>query len=409
MSVPIQEIGMPRFVFQRSQSAAARRAASDLIAGLERDIRSLCAESARISRQQFVPENALLGRCLRPEASGPHFLEVLPTDLCNHACGWCFTTGSRSTGVVDSRLLRTRLEAFLESGGRTVLLSGGGEPLLFKPLSVPSAEFEGTTAVGWLARKGATVGVITNGVFLDRFLTANEKFIDAIAFIRVSLDAYTPAGHEVFHQAGPGDFARTLSAIREIIRMRGQSRTPAVGCSFLVDAALGLNSAIQDFESIDFLAANLGVDFVQIKHTHCPHKDFADAQMVRVGNILDRLPKRNHQWWIHRYLDSKGETRCLVPEVAQVLRSDGRRSPCCHLQRFALEEPDLSIEGFSAFSVVGCSSDVCRYVSTNRFLQTLERGELEQVAALERLKHSLECHGFHPYRLFPSSPDLVLN
>lgn len=398
-----------KILFQHSQSVAATQLGSDLIARLERDIRSLCAESATISRQQLVPENALLGRCLNPQASGPHFLEVLPTDLCNHACGWCFTTESRSTRVVGSRLLRSRLEAFLDCGGRTILLSGGGEPLLFKPLSEPSAEFEGTTAVGWLARRGVAMGVVTNGVFLDRFLNANEKFVDAIAFVRVSLDAYTPAGHEVLHQARPGDFGRILEAIRELVRTRGHSRTPAVGCSFLIDAASGLNSTTQDFESINLLAEELGVDFVQIKHTHSQHQDLAEAEMVNAGGILNRLPKRHHQWWIHRYLDSRGETRCLVPEVAQVLRSDGRRSACCHLQRFALEESDSSVEGFSAFSVTGCSSDACRYVSMNRLLQTLERGESERVASLERLKLSLEIHGFHPYRLFPSSPDLVLN
>lgn len=398
-----------KILFQRFQSLAATREGNDLVAGLERDIRSLCAQSAAISRQQFVPENALLGRCLNPEASGPHFLEVLPTDLCNHACGWCFTTGSRSTRVVGSQLLRSRLEAFLVGGGRTVLLSGGGEPLLFKPLSETSAEFEGTTAVGWLARRGVAVGLITNGVFLDRFLSANGRFVEAIAFVRVSLDAYTPAGHEALHQARPGDFARILGAIRELVRIRGHSRTPAIGCSFLIDAASEMNSTTQDFEAIDLLAADLGVDFVQMKHTHCRHQDLADAEMVDAGSTLDHLPKRHHQWWIHRYLDSKGETRCLVPEVAQVLRSDGRRSPCCHLQRFAFEEPDSSVEGFSAFSVTGCTSDACRYVSMNRLLQTLERGVSERVASLERLKHSLERHGFHPYRLFPSSPDLVLN
>lgn len=408
MWVPIHKSGEPHILFQRSQSAAAMCGGNDPVAGLEEDIRSLCADSTAISRQQFVPENALLGRCLKPEASGPHFLEVLPTDLCNHACRWCFTTGSRSSRLVGSRLLRNRLEAFLDGGGRTVLLSGGGEPLLYKPLSEPSAEFEGTTAVGWLARRGTAVGVITNGVFLDKFLTVNARFIDAMAFVRISLDAYTPVGHELLHKARPGDFARILGAIREVVRMRGHSRTPAVGCSFLVDAASGLNSATRDFESIDLLAADLGVDFVQIKHTHCGHRDVADAEMVDAGITLDRLPARHHQWWIHRYLDSKGETRCLVPEVAQVLRSDGRRSPCCHLQHFALEEPDLSVGGFSAFSVAGCSSDACRYVSMNGLLQTLERGA-ERVAALERLKQSLERHGFHPYRLFPSSPDLVLN
>ena len=128
--------------------------------------------------------------------------------------------------------------------------------------------------------------------------------------------------------------------------------------------------------------------------------------MQSMSQWSEILPQYRVELWIHRYLSSSAESECVVPMVAQVLNSDASRSPCCHLQGVSMPSLELA-EGFAPFTVKGCKSSVCRYVSMNRMLREAARTRSAHIAALERLKQSLKQCGFHPYRLFPSAPDLA--
>jgi len=406
MSLSIRSTDEPTFVFCAPHGKHASEVGIDHVEELALSIRNLCKHLAPISKAQLIPENVLLAECVAKSENRLSFLEILPTDLCNHTCTWCFTASSRSTNIIHGGALRDRLEKFLDGGGKSILISGGGEPLLFKPLSEPSPMFGESTVVQWITKRDAAAALITNGVFLDKFLSANEDCFQKLAFLRISLDAYSASRYESLHAARPGDFERVLCALRRAVQLRSSSLRPAIGVSFVVDSFDGLNCSPKDFEAIDCLAAAAGIDFVQVKHVHTIEQVAADSAMLRIGELLAKLPRQQHEWWVHRYLSSPADTECAVPLVAQVLRSDGKRSPCCHLQHFDVQEPAGS-RGLSPFRVAGCHSAVCRYVSMNGLLKVLEEGGTAYLDALRRLKVSLEQDGFHPYRLFPSSPDLI--
>lgn len=377
------------------------------ILDLRREVRALCKMIFPVSTAQLIPENALLASCGEVMPKGPAFLEVLPTDLCNHSCGWCFTNGSRASVAMRGHDLREQLQAFLGAGGKSILLSGGGEPLLFKPLSEPSSAFDGSTAIEWFSNQGAVAALITNGVYLDRFLAANRSCLHSLAFIRVSLDATSSSQYQELHAARTGDFERVTSGLKQAIRMRGESPTPAIGASFLVDGSRGLNNSLTEIVAIDRLAAEIGLDFVQLKHVHCNEHQQADTAMIQTASLLEALPRRRHEWWVHRYQSVPAGGECSVPMVAQVLKSSGARSPCCHLQHIDVARPDDGF-GVPPFTVSGCRSNACRYLSMNDMLLDAGRGIDEHIGALRRLKSSLERHGFHPYRLYPSAPELVV-
>lgn len=369
-------------------------------------IRDLCTQVSPVSAHQIIPENILLPLCISNGPSGPSFLEVLPIDICNHSCSWCFTSDSRSTRVLQVGRFRERIDQFIARGGKAILLSGGGEPLLYKPLIEATPEFDGLMVVEWLAKRHLVVGLITNGVYLDRFIRANSKYLSAVAFIRVSLDACLPEQYRLLHRAREGDFDRVVLGIKTAIERRGAHPAPAIGMSFVVDGNAGMNSTIDDMSAIHRLGVALGVDYVQLKHAHTSSERTADALMLRLCEWSEAFAWDRPQCWIHRYLSSRAESECNIPLVEQLLGADGSRSPCCHLQSVAVPELDLAA-GFSPFKVFGCQSVVCRYVSVNRLLKELEGDDTAHIQALQRLKRSLEEHGFHPYRLFPSAPNLA--
>lgn len=412
MAWSIRLADAPAFVFPAKGAELVSNEDVVQVADLMQSIDELCKHISPVCKAQLIPENALLASCIMKPANGLSFLEILPTDLCNHACKWCFTASSRSTNVIAGEALRDRIEKFLGDGGKSILFSGGGEPLLSKPLSEPSPIFGGYTVFQWISSRNAVAALITNGVFLDKFLSANRNCLRSIAFLRVTLDAHSAARYETLHVARKGDFERVLQGLKMALRLRGSSLTPAIGISFIVDASDGLNCSLGDLEAINGLAHTIGVDFVQLKHVHTCDQATADYTMLQIGEFLTRLTHQKHEWWVHRYLSSQAESDCAVPMIAQVLRSDGGRSPCCHLQDFDVQEPADS-HVLSPFRVVGCRSAACRYVSMNRLLRAFDHRRAEDqrraeyVDALHRLKISLEQNGFHPYRLYPSAPDLV--
>jgi len=360
-------------------------------------LRSLCLLKTRLSRDQIIPENHLLFDVLREKPRGPGFLEVLPTDACNHACGWCFTSRTRSANWIEPGRLRTELEQFKKDGGASVLFSGGGEPLLYKPLLVATPEFGGRTVLQWLAANNMWGALITHGGLLERFVENNASALDSLAFVRVSLDASNPAEHAVRHAAGTKEFDAILRGIRLLSACRGDAPVPAIGLSFVVDPGARVNCSPAALERLGALANSIGADFVQLKHVHTRDATEADRVMVALSR---ELPDAGVQWWVHRYSSVSAQSRCKVPTLAQVLRSDAKRSPCCHLQGRALASPD-------AYEVHGCTSPVCRYQSMDGVLSEIRSVGDAYLLALRRLRDSFERYGFHPYRLFPSAPDLA--
>ena len=378
------------------------------LAELQHDIGNLCFESRQISERQIIPENILLPGCLLEGQHGPAFVEILPIDICNHACDWCFTAASRSVRFIQPNQLRARLEHFISVGGKSVLFSGGGEPLLYKPLIRSNSEFDGKTVIEWLSDRNIIIGLITNGVYLDRFIEAHSGYLSkTMAFIRISLDACTAADYSLCHQANQNDFGLAIDSIKAAVSCRDKlNNTPAIGVSFVVDGNSGLNAQPEAIDAIQKLATDLEVDYVQLKHAHTNNEHAADALMLKISKWIATVFPQRPEFWIHRYQSSRASQKCYLPLTSQVLRADGARSPCCHLQGISVPEQE-SAYGFSPFMVHNCTSNACRFVSMNRLLDKMFKYPTDYINALYRLKHSLMQDGFHPYRLFPSAPDLV--
>jgi len=376
------------------------------VLALQHEIRTLCLELSPISARQIIPENILLPSCMADQLCGPAFLEILPTDICNQGCNWCFTASSRSRRTLQADQLRKRLDLFIAGGGKAILFSGGGEPLLYQPLLHATPEFDGQTVIEWLANRNISIGLITNGVFLEQFINANSKWTSTLAFIRVSLDACNPAEYALRHCVKPSDFKRSTDGIKAAIASRAERSTPAVGVSFVIDGNSGMNSKFSDINTIQKWTAELGVDYAQLKHIHIRKEEAADALMQRISKWIGEFEYGQPEYWVHRYLSSRASSHCRLPLAGQLLRADGARSPCCHLQGKSVPEQDTAA-GFSLFTVQNCSSSTCRYVSMNRLLENMGTRLTDHIKALLRLKQSLEKDGFHPYRLFPSAPDLA--
>lgn len=371
----------------------------NLVAALSPSIRGLLRPS-RISAAQVIPENVFLFDDAHAPAAAPRSIECDPVDTCNHQCPWCFTRPYRGNELADCQPIADTLRAFSESGGISVHFSGGGEPLLWKPIRQPQNALGGKTILEFASELGLYSGLITNGLLLDQ-LPPLER-VPLLAFVRVSLDSIDSVGHAQRHACSEQEFPKIIDALRNLVIDRQRKLTPGIGVSVIVDPSRSQFIALREFQALADLASNIGLDFVQIKHVHSSDEAGAEAHMRRIADIVAGCDWGDCEPWVHRYEAAKPAQLCRVTRLIEAVGAPMRKYPCCHLfGRVAWERTnDLSDR-----ATRGCTSQVCRYRSINDVLDEAQDADSLAVAR-ERLHANLASFGFHPFRLFPSAPRL---
>lgn len=349
--------------------------------------------NCKLSANQIIPENIFLHDI---EEISIKSLEVDPIDFCNHACYWCFTAKSRSKNVISTKNLKDYLTRFVESGGKSVHFSGGGEPLLFKPLYEPTQHFP-NNILNYCFENDLATGIITNGVLLDRILNKTE--ITKLSFLRISLDAYNSENYSFYHKCKESDFKAVLNNI-SMIRAKTNSCNTSIGISFIVDYKTEINNSLKDIEEISKIAKSLNVDFVQFKHLHTTKNVLADGQMKKIHKYCMENDWGNIEYWVHRYNVPNPKGVCKITNYIQAIGAKGEKYPCCHLfgnNTFINQEKFIP----TPITVHNCPSKVCRYRSINDLLT--DNG---YDSSKNTLKTSIEKNGHNSFRFFPTSPNI---
>jgi MoaA/NifB/PqqE/SkfB family radical SAM enzyme len=142
----------------------------------------------------------------------PVHIRVKPTNHCNHKCWYCaYRTDDLTLGdemnekdsIPAARVLALAHE-FVEIGVKAVTFSGGGEPLLYKPLP---------DVIDILAAGGIRVAALSNGSNLKGRMA--DAFARHGTWIRISLDAWDNQSYVKSRGAKENDFSRLIENIRE--------------------------------------------------------------------------------------------------------------------------------------------------------------------------------------------------
>lgn len=354
--------------------------------------------TTNVSASQIIPENIFLHNLIDNNIVQ---LEIDPIDFCNHNCKWCFTSNFRDDRKLPLDSLKNYLDLFISNSGKAVAFSGGGEPLLYKEIYTPNPIF-GNSVLQYLISHNIHVGIITNGMLLNKLLSS-DFCINDLAFIRVSLDATNSKTHAILHETTIGDFDNIIQNLKDIISKRGQSFTPAIGISFVVDPTAEINFGITQIELINKLAVELSIDFVQFKHIHTSETHTAQKCMLQLHSDCQNFNWKNTEFWVQTYADAKSYKVCNISQHIQAIGQDSKKFPCCHnFGRYDF----LNQNKFAPIGekVINCQSIVCRYNEVNNLLSLNSADKSEQYTKLYK---SIEQFGFHPYRLFPSAPQII--
>ena len=136
----------------------------------------------------------------------PVMVDIDPVDgVCNLDCAWCCQAQSRASRPARFMALDTmrRLGPFCRNWGvKAWRISGDSEPLLNRNIEIliqSGCEF------------GIDMGLITNGVFLDRI-----KSFSSLTYVGVSLDATTASTWSQLKQSPPEGFERIIRNVKRI-------------------------------------------------------------------------------------------------------------------------------------------------------------------------------------------------
>lgn len=158
----------------------------------------------------------------------PVHVRVKPTNLCNHNCWYCaYRTDDLALGSemlekdsIPAEKMHALAHEFIEIGVKAVTFSGGGEPLLYKPLP---------EIIEVLAQGGIRVAALSNGSNLKGRMA--DAFAQYGTWIRISLDAWDNESYVKSRGAKSEDFSRLIDNIRAFTARRSQC---VLGISLIV-------------------------------------------------------------------------------------------------------------------------------------------------------------------------------
>ena len=184
--------------------------------------------STYYSSLKFLNFRTQLDGLSKGNVVAPIHIRLKPMNLCNHNCWYCaYRTDNVALGdqmdekdQIPKKKMIELAHEFVEIGVKAVTFSGGGEPLLYKPLP---------EIIDILAGGGIRIASLTNGSNLK------GKVADAFAkhgtWVRISIDAWDDDSYVKSRGAKENDFSKLLENIKAFTDRDTQC---VLGVSFIV-------------------------------------------------------------------------------------------------------------------------------------------------------------------------------
>jgi len=181
----------------------------------------------------------------------PLYVEIGPTNRCNHRCIFCALDWlDDDKHDIDRKVMLSALEDMATHGAKSVMFAGEGEPLLHKNIS----EF-----VHYAKMLGLDVAITTNGVLFDK--KKAEECLPFLSWIRFSIDAGTKETYEKVHKAKKEDFNRVIENLRNAVRIKRENNYQVV----IGSQALLIPETAKEVGLLAQIVKETGADNLQIK------------------------------------------------------------------------------------------------------------------------------------------------
>ncbi|HIJ83919.1 MAG: Radical SAM domain protein [Magnetococcales bacterium] len=218
----------------------------------------------------------------------PVHVRIKPINRCNHHCWYCaykvdhLQLGAdmvEADAIPEDKMIEIA-DDLITMGVKAVTFSGGGEPLLYKPLP---------KIMERLANGGVRVAALTNGANLKGRLA--QAFAQHATWVRLSLDAWDDASFAKIRNVKHGEFSRTLVNMRNFSDLGSKC---VIGVSFVITkenhehieeaCALFKDAGVNHCKLSGVVVSNSGGEN---NDYHRPIMESASTQIKRAKNLAD--------------------------------------------------------------------------------------------------------------------------
>lgn len=213
----------------------------------------------------------------------PIYMEFGLSGACNHRCRFCaFDFLKYKPAFPDADLLAREFKVIAGKGVKSVLFSGEGEPLMH-----PGAP----EILGAAKTAGLDVALATNGVLFkgERMRAA----VDSCTWVKLSIDAGSPATHAYIHGTGEEDYPIILKNLAAAAIYRKQTGS---SCTLGTQAIL-LPDNRDEMEGLAAQVRKAGADYLVVKaysqHPASQNMVYKDTHYGDQQDLAEKLEAQN--------------------------------------------------------------------------------------------------------------------
>lgn len=255
----------------------------------------------------------------------PIYVEIGPTNRCNHHCVFCALDWIEKKKYQDINpdILNRALKEMANCGVKSVMFAGEGEPFLHPNI----CEF-----VINAKSAGLDIAITTNGVLFTG--EKIKKCLPHLSWLRFSLDAGTKDTHYKIHRGGKNDFDKIINNIKIAIEMKRENGyQTTIGVQLLV-----ISENFDEIIPFIKLMKQIGVDNVQLKpySQHPLSKNQYSVDITQMDQLAEKVKDYDddsfqvifRQKAAHRVVEEKPYTECYGQPFYTLITSDGDIIPC---------------------------------------------------------------------------------
>lgn len=244
----------------------------------------------------------------------PIYVEIGPSDRCNHKCIYCALDWVKGGGIdIDRDVMLNTLEEIASCGVKSVMFSGEGEPLIHKDI----CDFVRTAY-----ELGLKVSITTNGVLFSK--EKAEKCFPYLSWIRFSVDAGTRENYAKIHKTKEKDFDIVIENIRHAVGIKKENNYNVN----ISAQTLLIPDTIGEAEKLTQIIKNTGADNIQIK-PYSKHPESINEFIVDYTN-LKGLKKK-----VEKFMDKNFQVIYREETIERLRRKRGYKE-CNGIYFFAL-------------------------------------------------------------------------
>lgn len=267
-----------------------------------------------LSGTKLIHHLEILNKWKNGETIYPVFVEISPTDACNHKCVFCaYDYLERKHNFINSKKLKDTFNELHKLGTKALFYSGEGEPLLHKELP---------DIIKHAANLGYDQALNTNGVLLaDKKM---EQIVPYMSWIRTSINGVSEQDYANIHKVDKKYYKVVLNNLENAARFSKQHNLEtAIGVQCIY-----LNQPIEKLAIYIKRIRNTGINYVSIKqfneHPSNPFKLDKPLPNPEELKALEDLSTNDFQVTIRLELETRKwrrpYTKCLaLPFFAEIV------------------------------------------------------------------------------------------